>query len=426
MLSLSDSQQRTFFVQLLGDAGCDVIKVERPGFGDDTRAFGPPFLQAAARADSQQSTSTYFLCTNRNKRAIAVDMKTEKGREIILQLAKWADVVVENSVPGKVDEMGLGYADMQRVKPDLIYASISGYGHTGPKSKLPAYDSVIAAAAGLMSITGERDGPPVRPGVALVDQMAGMFMHGAIVQALYARSRGGGGGAFLTTSLFETQLATLANVASAAANAGVDGQRWGTEHASIAPHKAFKACDGQYFFLAAFNDAQFARMARLLGATSLELELNKELLPENASSTTIDCTKNSTRVEYKEAVAAWIQERLFSATGSGAGHNFHGLSRDEVVNVFAQNNIPCAPVNSVKQALEDDQSVALEMLQDVNGHAALGSYKAVRNPVRTNGQSAPIRLPAPTTGQHTRAILQDLTDLSDSQIEACFAERVVE
>lgn len=395
-----------------------MVKVERPKIGDDTRAFGPPFLDAKPGLASQQSTSTYFLSTNRNKRALSVDMKHKRGRDIILQLAQWADVVVENSVPGKMDDMGLGYKHMQQVNPDLIYASISGYGHEGPKSKLPAYDSVITAAAGLMSVTGERTGPPVRPGVALVDQMAGMFMHGAIVQALFARSRGAGG-ALLTTSLFETQLATMANVASAAANAGVDGQRWGTEHASIAPHKVFKASDGQFFFLAAFNDAQFARMAELLGSDGTVVAFGD-------GARTVDCTKNSERVQHKEGMAAWIQDRLEGGSPSGNSPDFKSLTRDQVVAAFTEQNIPCAPVNTVKQALEDEQSVSLGMVQNVDGHAALGSYAAVRHPVRINGQIAPIRRAAPTTGQHTREVLQELTNLTAGDIETCFREGVVE
>ena len=373
-------------------------------------------MDAADDMPSREATSTYFLSTNRNKRALSVDMKHERGRNIIVQLAKWADVLVENSVPGKMDAMGLGYDSIRDVNPGIIYASISGYGHVGPKSKLPAYDSVITAAAGLMSVTGERGGPPVRPGVALVDQMAGMFMHGAIVQALFARSRGAGG-ALLTTSLFETQLATMANVASAAANAGVDGQRWGTEHASIAPHKVFKASDGQYFFLAAFNDAQFARLAKLLGEGGTSLRLG------GGDAQEVDCTKNSQRVEHKEDLAGWIQSRLEEGDG---GVDFASMTRDEVVQACVRENIPCAPVNSVKQALEDEQSLALEMVQTVTGHAALGSYAAVRHPVRIDGHSAPIRLPAPTSGQHTRDILRELTELSADDVDACFKDGVVE
>ena len=380
--------------QMLGDGGADVIKVERPGTGDDTRGWGPPFLEGS----DGTKQSTYFLGVNRNKRSVALDLKSGGGQAAAFALAtQWADVVVENSIPGKLGSYGLGAEQVLAANPRVVYASISGYGHSGPRSQLPAYDSVISAEGGLMSITGEADGPPTKPGVALVDQIAGLYMHGAIVQALV-----GGVGCHLTTSLFEAQVACLANVASAAVNSGTDGKRWGTAHPSIAPHRVFTAGDGRPIFLAAFNDAQFARLVAFVGHPSTTLDL-----PGHGE---VDCMTNAARVSVAPALCEWLQERLDAGTGAD-GQPMSRLSREALLQELGQASIPASPVNTVVEALASPQAEALGMVQSVSGHRTLGSYKAVRHPVRVNGRASTTRLASPTLGEHSAYVAEVLAAL---------------
>ncbi|KAJ2643460.1 hypothetical protein GGH99_008555, partial [Coemansia sp. RSA 1285] len=261
-----------YCTMLLGDLGADVIKVEHPTRGDDTRAWGPPFkayaraLQAKEKPANPLYTapprfpgeSAYYLCVNRNKRSVAVDLKKAAGREIVAALAREADVVVENFVPGRLAAMGLGYAELSRANPRLVYASISGYGATGPYSRRPGYDVVIEAEAGLMHITGDEHGAPVKVGVAVTDIATGLYAHGAIMAALLARIRTGRG-QHLDLSLMQTQTALLANVASNYLVGGHEARRWGTRHASIAPYEVFATADGRVC-IGAGNDAQFASL----------------------------------------------------------------------------------------------------------------------------------------------------------------------
>ena len=224
ILDLSRILAGPLCTQMLGDMGAEVIKVEQPGLGDGTRSWGPPFVG---------SESTYFLGINRNKKSIIVDMKTPKGKELVIDLIKQCDVLVENFVPGKMKELGLGWDDMRLVNPRLIYCSISGFGATGPMSNKPGFDIIVSAMYGLMSITGPEDGEEVKPGVALVDICTALTAHGAILAALYERTRSNTG-QLLETSLMETQLASLANISSAYLISGVvPTKRWGSAHPSI-------------------------------------------------------------------------------------------------------------------------------------------------------------------------------------------------
>ncbi|KAJ1997365.1 hypothetical protein H4R26_005857, partial [Coemansia thaxteri] len=275
-----------YCTMLLGDLGAEVIKVEHPTRGDDTRAWGPPFTSytrkltaaPAQRPDCATTSlyteppefvgeSAYYLCVNRNKRSIAVDIKSSHGRQILLDLARCSDILVENYVPGKLASYGLGYEHLQRINPRLVYASITGYGSTGPYSSRPGYDVITEAEAGLMHITGEEGGPPVKVGVAVTDIMTGLYTHGAIMAALIARSSSGRG-QHIDASLLQTQLSMLVNIGSNYLVGGLEAQRWGTRHSSIAPYEVFPTKDGAVC-IGAGNDSQFAALCRRLGRPDL-------------------------------------------------------------------------------------------------------------------------------------------------------------
>jgi succinate--hydroxymethylglutarate CoA-transferase len=277
-----------YCTMLLADLGADVIKVEHPKGGDDTRSWSPPSaplvktsqipegssvrLSDRKRAywDSLPPESAYFLSVNRNKRSISVDLKNEQGRKIVHELIKKADVVVENYLPGKLATMELGYKDVKKINPSIIYASITGYGQTGPYSSSAGYDVIIAADAGLFHITGEKDRAPVKIGVAMTDLTTGLYVHGAVLAALIGRSKTGKG-VHIDASLFESQIASLANVASSYLISGKEATRWGTAHPSIVPYQVFPSSNS-LFMVGAGNDSQFKKLCGALGQPSLAQE----------------------------------------------------------------------------------------------------------------------------------------------------------
>uniref|UniRef100_A0A667YST2 Succinyl-CoA:glutarate-CoA transferase n=1 Tax=Myripristis murdjan TaxID=586833 RepID=A0A667YST2_9TELE len=224
---------------ILGDLGAEVIKVERPGAGDDTRAWGPPFVG---------KESAYFLSVNRNKKSIAVDLKHPRGVQLITELAAVCDVLVENYLPGKLHQMGLGYEQLSRTNPQLIYCSISGYGQTGPQSQSPGYDSIASAVSGMMHITGPEGGEPVRPGVAMTDLATGLYTHGAVMAALLQRHRTGRG-AHIDCNLLSAQVACLSHIAANYLNAGKEAKRWGTAHESIVPYQVTLTLTARRWFV---------------------------------------------------------------------------------------------------------------------------------------------------------------------------------
>lgn len=257
---------------LLADLGADVIKVEEPSRGDDTRSWSPPHAPIAPSSPSASAhlppESSYFLAANRNKRSVTVNFKHPKGLEIVKELVKKADVLVENFIPGKLGEMGLGWDDCRKINERLVYASISGYGQTGPYKKAAGYDVVIEGEAGLMHITGEPDGSPCKVGVAVTDISTGLYTHGAIIAALFGRMKTGKG-AWIDCNLFETQVAGLANIASNYLIAGQEAKRHGTSHPSIVPYQVFPCGEGGFIMIGAGNDRQVRRGVQLLYASSL-------------------------------------------------------------------------------------------------------------------------------------------------------------
>src|SRR5215510_8558971 len=316
ILDLSRVLAGPYCTMLLGDLGAEVIKVERPGIGDDTRAWGPPF------ADGE---SAYYLCANRNKKSITVNLKSPAGQEIIRQLARVSDVLVENYKVGELAALGLGYEDLKRLNPGLVYCSITGYGQTGPDKDLPGYDFVIQGRGGVMSITGETDGEPMKVGVAVVDITAGLFAANAIQAALLARSKTGRGQA-IDISLLDAQVAWLANVASNYLVSGQRPQRFGNAHPTIVPYQTFQAQDG-FFCVAVGNDGQWQKLCDMLGH------------PEFATDPRF--TTNPARVQYREALVELLQE-IF------ATHDIAFWLQEITIA-----GIPCGPVQTIDQVFHD-------------------------------------------------------------------------
>ncbi|KAJ2659846.1 hypothetical protein IWW48_003252 [Coemansia sp. RSA 1200] len=391
-----------YCTMLLGDLGADVIKVEHPTRGDDTRAWGPPFkaykraLQAGdKKADSPLYTapprfpgeSAYYLCVNRNKRSVAVDLKKEAGREIIGGLAREADVVVENFVPGTLAAMGLGYDELSRINPRLVYASISGYGATGPYSQRPGYDVIIEAEAGLMHITGDEHGPPVKVGVAVTDIATGLYAHGAIMAALLARARTGRG-QHLDLSLIQTQASVLANIASNYLVGGHDAQRWGTRHPSIAPYEVFATADGSVC-IGAGNDAQFASLCRCIGRPDLSSQ------PEFRT--------NADRVANRLALSSAIADALAARSTADALALLDGGA------------FPFAPVNSIAQTFSHPQLLARRVVRQID-HPFVGPIRLVGPAVHYSCSDVGIRRPPPMLGQHTELVLRSVLGYSDAQV----------
>ncbi|KAI0310726.1 CAIB/BAIF family enzyme [Amylostereum chailletii] len=369
---------------LLADLGADVIKVEEVSRGDDTRSWVPPGAPVSPDAPPETShlppESAYFLAANRNKRSITVNFKKPEGLEIIHRLLRTADVLVENYIPGKLATMGLGYEDARKINDKIIYASISGYGQTGPYREAAGYDVVIEAEAGLMHITGEPDRPPSKVGVAVTDVATGLYTHGAIMAALISRQQTGRG-AWIDCNLFESQIAGLANIASSYLIAGSETGRHGTSHPSIVPYQVFPCKDG-FLMIGAGNERQFKLLAtNVLGK------------PELADDQRF--CNNSARVAHREELIQVISDTLMKET------------RDHWLNIFKGLGIPFGPINNIQQTFEHPQAKARGVTVDVD-HPRAGTIKMVAPAVTYNGKKMPISRPPPWLSQHTSEILEEL------------------
>ncbi|XP_063780954.1 succinate--hydroxymethylglutarate CoA-transferase isoform X2 [Pseudophryne corroboree] len=307
-----------FATMILGDLGADIIKVEKPGSGDDTRSWGPPFVG---------TESAYFLSVNRNKKSIAVNMKDPKGTKIIQELAQACDVLIENYIPGKLAEMGLSYDVMKNTAPHIIYCSITGYGQTGPLYKRAGYDAVACAMSGLMHITGPEDGDPVRPGVAMTDLATGLYAHGAIMAGLLQRSKTGKG-MHIDCNLLSSQVACLTQIAANFLTGGIEAKRWGTAHGSIVPYQSFKAKDG-YLVIGAGNDQQFSTVCKIMDLC--------ELITDPRFQT------NKLRVQYRKELLEMLSSRFSEKTTT------------EWLQLFEGSGIPYGPINSIKQVFSEPQ-----------------------------------------------------------------------
>ena len=359
-----------YCTMLLGDMGARVIKVEHPGHGDDTRAWGPPFVGCE---------STYFLSVNRNKESVTLDFKSSQGRAILDRLIARADVLVENFRPGTLARLGLDYTSLQDAHPRLVYCSISGFGQHGPRAPQPGYDAIVQAEGGLMSITGDASGPPFRVGVAVADLTAGLLAAQGITLALFARERSGRG-QYVDIALFDAVVSLLSYQASAALNAAAAPARMGNRHPQIAPYDVFPAADGD-FFLAVGNDEQFARFCRVAGLDGLADDVRFATNPARVAH--YPTLRDRLVVALRERTRAdWI------AALTGAG-------------------VPCGAVRDVPEALADPQVAARAMVAAVE-HAAGGIVKVLGVPVKLSDTPGSVRAAPPVLGQHTEHVLAEL------------------
>ena len=372
---------------MLGDMGADVIKVEPPGTGDDTRTWGPPF------ADTE---SAYFLGVNRNKRSITLNMAVKPGQEILARLLGQCDVLVENFKVGTLEKWGFGNDWLKAHAPRVIRCSITGYGSSGPKAGLPGYDFILQAESGLMSICGEPAGEPMKYGVAIVDICTGMLACNAILAALQAR-HDTGKGQHVEVSLFDTSLAMLANVASNYLISGKDARRFGNGHPNIVPYTAYRVRDGM-IAVAVGNDGQFAKFAAMLGK------------PE--WSTDARYARNPDRVAHRESLDAAISEALVKSDAKAW------------LEKLTSAGIPCGRINSVEQALNDPHAAEREMVRSAS-HPTAGPVRMLGIPLRFSDTPASVRRPPPTLGQHTDQVLQDALGLSDARLAELRAAKVI-
>lgn len=378
-----------YCTMILGDLGADVIKIEHPKGGDEARKWGPPFVGTT-------SESTYFLCLNRNKRSVCVDLKTQEGKQIIYDLAKQSDILVENYVPGKLEELQLGYEHLKEITPHLIYCSITGYGPKGPYRNKPGYDVIAASIGGLLHITGPKDGEPVKVGVAMTDMATGLYAHGAIMAALIKRIRTGRGQK-IDCNLLSTQVATLINIGSNYLIGGKEASRWGTAHESIVPYEAFPTKDG-YFTLGAGSDAQFKHLCALID------------LPELANDRKF--LTNKDRVKNRKELIDILRKEFICKTNKEWSEKFDNAS------------FPNGPVNDLKRTFEDRHVKAIELVKEVD-HLTAGKIRVVGPPVGYSGGGNEIRIPPPALGEHTNEVLREVLSYGKQKIEFLRRNNVV-
>ena len=373
VLDLSRVLAGPWCTQLLADLGAEVVKIEKPGTGDDTRHWGPPWHYAGG-----EKVAAYFLSANRGKKSAAIDIATEEGAHLVRRLASYSDVVVENFKVGGLAKYGLDAASLQTANPRLIVASITGFGQDGPYAERAGYDYMIQAMGGLMSVTGQPDGAPgggpMRVGVAVADLFTGMYTAVAILAALHRR-HSSGEGAHIDMALFDAQLAMLANQASNALISGEDPPRQGNTHPNIVPYRPFDTVD-QPIIIAVGNDRQFARLADMCG--------HPEWADDERFAT------NPARVANRQQVEALVQEAIATRTAA------------DWLDALERAHIPAGPINRVTQALEDVQAQHRAMVRTIGGAALVGS------PVRIDGDRADAALPPPRLGEHTNAVLSEL------------------
>ena len=374
--------------QLLGDLGADVIKIERPGAGDDTRKWGPPYVMDRAGKDTGESA--YYLSSNRNKRSLAIDIAKPAGQALAKRLIAKCDIMVENFKVGDMARYGLSYADLKEANPRLIYCSITGFGQTGPYAPRAGYDMLAQGLGGIMSVTGEPDRPPMKVGVGIADIMCGMYAASAILAALHHRDRTGEG-QYLDLSLLDTQVAWLANVGLNYLTSGEVPQRLGNEHPNIVPYNVMAAADG-HVILAVGNDNQFAKFCEFAGAPELAAD------PRFAT--------NEKRVANRRALYALLEPVLKLK------------SQHDWVAGLARLGVPCSPVNSVEQVFDDPQIKAREMrLSMPHPLAGKGSVDLIANPIRFSLTPVAYREAPPFLGQHSEEVLRELLGLDAAGIE---------
>src|SRR5690606_8802288 len=366
--------------QNLADLGAEVIKIERPGAGDDTRAWGPPYLKDATGADTTEAA--YYLSANRNKYSVALDIASPRGAELVRELARQSDILVENFKVGGLRKYGLDYQTLKAENPRLIYCSITGFGQTGPYASRPGYDFMIQGTGGLMSITGERDdlpgGGPQKAGVAVADLMTGMYSTVAILAALHERGRSGLG-QHIDMALLGCQVAMLANPNLNYMTTGQAPKRAGNAHQNLVPYQVFAASDG-HLIVAVGNDSQFRNYCRVIG------------LPELSDDPRF--STNPQRVQNRDALVPLLAERM--ATGE----------RDFWLAELEAAGVPAGPINTLDQVYKDPQVQAREMWRELP-HPTAGKVPVAASPLKFSDSPVQYRRPAPLLGEHTRQVLSE-------------------
>jgi crotonobetainyl-CoA:carnitine CoA-transferase CaiB-like acyl-CoA transferase len=385
--------------QTLADLGAEVIKVERPGVGDDTRGWGPPWMKG--QNDEATHEASYYQSTNRGKLSVALNLASPEGQEIVRALATHCDVLIENYKAGSLAKYGLDYATLSRLNPRLVYCSVTGFGQTGPRAAEPGYDFIIQGIGGLMSITGERDdlpgGGPQKVGVAFSDLMTGLYSTVAIQAALLSREKSGVG-QHIDMALLDVQLATLCNQSQNYLASGKSPGRYGNAHANIVPYQVFRASD-QDFVIACGNDSQFVALCEAIGLTDLPSD------PRFA--------RNAYRVTNRETLIEILAQHFLGATA------------DEWVRRIHPQGVPIGVINSIAQALDEPQVKARNMLVNIP-HPLKADFVTVGSPIKLSGTPVEYLRPAPMLGEHTDEVLKRQLGLDDERLAELKARGVIE
>ncbi|AFZ69874.1 putative acyl-CoA transferase/carnitine dehydratase [Caldisphaera lagunensis DSM 15908] len=385
VLDFTRAMSGPFATMVLGDLGADIIKVEPPE-GDESRSWKPPDINGL---------SSYFISINRNKRSIVVDLKNEKGKEIIHKIAKKVDVVIENFKPGTANKLGIDYKTISSINPSIIYVSLSAYGQTGPWKDKPGYDLTVMATSGLLSLNGEKDRPPVKYGVPIVDITSGLYAVISILSALYYREKTGIG-QYIDLSMYDAQLQILSHQALSYLTTGKNPERLGSAHPNIAPYQVFKAKDG-YVVIAVGNDNQWKRMCEVLNMNYL---LNDPRFKTNPD-----------RVRNRDALVLEMEKVL------------ENISVKEIIDKLESVGVPVAPVNSVAEALNNEQTKSREMVVEVE-HKKIGKIKVPGTPFKFTITPGKIRYPPPLLGENTTEILKEF-GFSDGEINDLLKNKVI-
>ena len=384
--------------QNLADLGAEVIKIERPEQGDDSRAFGPPWLKDMSGQDTKESA--YFASTNRGKKSVTVNLSRPEGQRIVRELARQADVLIENYKVGDLARYGLGYDDLRKLNPRLVYASVTGFGQTGPYRERPGYDFMIQGMGGVMSITGERDdlpgGGPQRVGIPIADIMTGMYATIAICAALAHRERSGTG-QHLDLALLDTQVGILANQGMNYLATGVPPGRIGNAHPNIVPYQPFKTRDGDVI-LACGNDNLFNKFCEAAGCQHLARDAR--------------FATNSKRVENREAITSLLADIFAKRT------------TQEWCDALEAAGVPNGPINNLKQVFEEPQVIARGMRIELE-HSLAGKVPLIASPMKFSGTPLEHKVPPPALGQHTDEVLRGLLRMDDAAIAKLRADGVI-
>lgn len=383
--------------QTLADLGADVIKIERPGTGDDTRQWGPPF--AKDEAGEETAEAAYYLAVNRNKRSVTLDISRAEGQQLLRQLVRQCDVLVENFKVGDMARYGLDYTSLRPLNPSLVYCSVTGFGQTGPYAIRPGYDFIVQGMGGFMSVTGERDalaGGPQKAGVAIADLFTGAHATIAILAALHHRQRTGEG-QHLDICLLDTQVAMMANMATNYLASGTPPARWGNAHPNIVPYQVFKVADG-WVIVACGNDGQFRRLVEAGGCAALAAD------PRFAT--------NPQRVRNRDILVPLLESM------------FETRDRATWIELLESCGVPCGPINDLADVFADPQVVSRGMRLDLP-HPTAGHVSVPASALRLSATPVEYRRPPPLLGQHTAEVLKELAGLSGADFAGLSAKRVI-